>query len=356
MNKPRISLASVLLATLGAASAVVERSASAHDLAKLERSFWLNASLASPQLGYWGTGYPMTKRPTDAEIGNAARLLTHDAAANKLYLICHHEMPLTETREVLLAWRKSCPAEVEIVPTLVLRMYDKPATPVFTVGELDELCEFFKTGLAARHVGIYDVYPKRDQAAQIAVLAKHFPSWIVRVGLQPDEKIEPPVTGAVADTWSGFCHGLTNEDWHSPGFGASTLLNWVAARNSGAVPIAWDLIVVAWDYSKTKRGEYPGYDDANKNLPLPAGRNRLAVADILSTAVPGKLAGFSSDLLILQLNSASQPHDGTSGAFYQTLKAGRTYDGFFAAPWNEISAIYRDMRNGRVGLLNGKGP
>jgi hypothetical protein len=308
--------------------------------ADLERSFWVNVSLASPALGYWGTDFPKARRPTDVEIANAARILTRDAAANRLYLIYHHELPLNEARAAFLAWRKACPAKVDLVPAFVLRMYDKNQTPVFTDGELMSVCKFSKWS----RVAVYDVHAGRDQGSGLTVLAKH---GLIRVGLQPSEALAAPFTGAVADTWSALCHGLTNDDWRSPGFGAETLRKWVAARNLSAVPVAWNLVTVAWDYSATKRGEYPGYDDANKNLPLPADRNRRAVADILATAAPGKLAGFSSDLLILQLNSASAAHDGKTGSFYETLKQGRDYDGFYAGPWREITAIYQVLRAGR---------
>ena len=43
---------------------------------------------------------------------------------------------------------------------------------------------------------------------------------------------------------------------------------------------------MAWDYAATERGAYPGYDDAAKNMPLPAGRkailDRLLRLDFLS--------------------------------------------------------------------------
>lgn len=237
--------ASVLLIAFGVAVAA-ENAAPARRLAELEQSLLVNASLAPPTLGYWGADFPAVKRPSDSGIVNAARMLARDAAANRIYLIYHHEMPVKEALEVFLAWRKVCPADVEIVPTLVLRMYDEKQTPVFTAAELEGLCSFFKASLSARRVAIYDVYPKREQAAHVAVLVKHFPAGVLRVGLQPNEKIEPPIVGAVADTWSGFCHGLTNEDWRTPGFGASTLRQWVTARNSGAAAVAWDLIAVAW--------------------------------------------------------------------------------------------------------------
>ena len=329
-------------------AAVAAAEPPAHDVARLERSFWLNASLASPKLGYWGAEFSAAKRPADVEIANAARLLTSDAAANRLYLIYHRELPTEAAREVFSAWRKACPPEVELVPTLVLRMYDKKQTPVFAAGELATLCNFFKSDLSAHHVAVYDVHAGRDQGNGIAVLAKYFPNGLVRVGLQPGEPLVSPFVAAVEDTWSGLCHGRTNDDWRSAGFGAETLRRWVAARNTGIAPVVWDLVTVAWDYSATKRGEYPGYDDAGKNMPLPAGRNRLAAADVLATAAPGRLAGFSSDLLILQLNSAHPAHDGAGGAFYETLKSGRAYDGFYAGPWREIAAIYRALRAGHL--------
>jgi hypothetical protein len=98
-----------------------------------------------------------------------------------------------------------------------------------------------------------------------------------------------PFVAAVQDTWSGFCHGKTNADWFDKGFGAETLRKWVKDRNRKDQPVAWDLMVVAWDYSTTARGGYPGYDDAAKNMPLPAGRNRLAAKEILRVAQVGRL-------------------------------------------------------------------
>ena len=112
-------------------------------------------------------------------------------------------------------------------------------------------------------------------------------------------------------------------------------------------PVAWDLIVVAWDYAATERGGYPGYDDAAKNMPLPAGRNRLAAEEILRTAKVGCMAGFSSDLLILQANSAHPAHDGLQASFYETLKRGEAYRGYYSVPFQEIVAIYNGLRDGK---------
>jgi hypothetical protein len=106
-------------------------------LAKLERSYWLHASLASlPQKGYWGQDFPSAAKPAEAEIRNAARLLAGDYAANRLYLIYHNEIPPADAEQVFASWRRHCPAEVEIVPTLVLRAYDKQKSEVFSADEL----------------------------------------------------------------------------------------------------------------------------------------------------------------------------------------------------------------------------
>ncbi|MBE2284877.1 MAG: hypothetical protein IAE77_15560 [Prosthecobacter sp.] len=321
--------------------------APAHDLPKLERSFWLNASLAVPKLGYWGTNFPPPASPTTAEITNAARTLIQQANPNRLYLIHHHELPFAKTARIFRDWRTACPATVEIIPALVLRLYDKPAEPVFSAPELDALITFFKTEVHPTKIAVYDVLPKRDQGQALATLAKNYPQGLLRIGLQPDEPLEAPYVGAVEDTWSGFCHGLTNEDWQEHGFGRETLRKWVSLRNEQAQRIAYDLIVVAWDYANTKRGEYPGYDDAHKNLPLPAERNRLAAREILALAKPGTFAGFSADLLIIELNSETAVHDGEE-SFYTTLKAGKPYDGFYANPWRELCDIFQALSAGRT--------
>jgi hypothetical protein len=313
---------------------------------KLERSYWLHASLgATTQKGYWGSEYPATSPPTEVEVRRAARLLTGAYGANRLYLMYHAELPAEDAVRIFRWWRESCPREVELVPTLLLRMYDKGATPVFTPDDVRSLCSSFKR-INRDHLAVYDIYPNRDQGPALEVLAREYPHGLLRVGVQPGEKLGAPWAGAVEDTWSGFCHGKSNEDWQAPGFGAETLGRWVEERNAGDVPVSWDLIAVAWDYSVTRRGEYPGYDDAEKNMPLPAGRNRLAVERILMGARPERLLGFSSDLFIVHVNSASRQHDGPEGALYACLKRGERYCGYYAAPLDEIAGIYRDLRQG----------
>jgi hypothetical protein len=318
----------------------------AHDLKKLERSFWLNASLAAPKRGYWGAEFPEPKAPTAVEIANAARVLMQDANPTRLYLIHHHELPAERTMQLFRDWRKAVPAAVEIVPALVLRMYDKKLTPVFAEAELQSLITFFRAEIHPSRIAVYDVLPNRDQGSSLAILSQSYESGLIRVGLQPDEKLAPPFVAAVEDTWSGFCHGKTNDDWQEHGFGRDTLRRWVTARNAQPLPIAYDLIVVAWDYDNTKRGEYPGYDDAHKNMPLPAGRNRLAVDEILTHAKDGVLAGFSSDLLIVELNSETKEHDG-SQTFYTMLKSGQSYTGYYSTPWREVCTLFKSLADGK---------
>jgi hypothetical protein len=314
--------------------------------AELERSYWLHASLGSlTQKGYWGEKFPPTPAPGREQVQRAARLLAGPYAANRLYLVYHGEMTATEARQVFGWWREVCPKSVELVPALVLRMYDKQQTPVFTSDELREWAAFFKQRISAPRVAVYDVHAGREQGEGVKVLAGAFPDGLVRLGLQPGEPLAPPFVAAVQDTWSAFCHGRRNaEDWQQPGFGADTLRQWVGQRNTGAARIAWDLIVVAWDYAATARGAYPGYDDAAKNMPLPAGRNRLAAGLIRRAADARHFAGFSSDLCILQANSHHAAHDGPKGAFYETLKRGEEYGGCYAQPLREITEIFREMR------------
>lgn len=319
-----------------------------HDLPSLERSFWLHASLATKsQKGYWGPTFPASPVPTETDIRNAAKLLTDHYAANRLYLVYHHEIPLQEAEQVFRWWRQYCPEKVQLVPTLVLRMYDEQQTPVFTLDELRQLVTLFKQSINGEQIAVYDVYPKRNQGDALRLLAEQYPQGLIRVGIQPEEQIEPPLVTAVQDTWSGFCHGKTNADWLDRGFGAETLRQWVENRNQSDHRVTWDLIVVAWDYSTTERGGYPGYDDAAKNMPLPAGRNRLAAEEIVRTAKDGLLGGFSSDLLILQANSAHTAHDGPTTSFYETLKRGEAYTGYYSVPFQEIIAIYSGLKDGK---------
>lgn len=318
------------------------------ELARLERGYWLHASLGQETgRNYWRANLPPDPPPTQEQIQNAARLLTGEYAGNCLYLMYHQEVPFEQFEQAMRCWRQACPKEVEIVPTLNLLMYDKEQTRVFKPGELRRVLQFCKEHINARSIGWYDVMPDRPQQEELAILNEYFPQSIIRVGIQPEEKIDPRCSRVVEDTWSGLCAGKTNEDWASPGFGREFLLKWIEFRRGSKVPVSFDLIVVAWDYLPTARGEFPGYDDASRNMPLPAGRNGLAARLILDQCDPKALAGFSSDLFILQANSKHKTHDGPENSFYQTLKRGEPYNGYYAVPFKELTLIYRQLRGGK---------
>jgi hypothetical protein len=59
------------------------------------------------------------------------------------------------------------------------------------------------------------------------------------------------------------------------------------------------------------------------------------------------MAGFSSDLLILQANSANPAHDGPQASFYESLKRGEAYTVCYFVPFQEIVAIYGGLRDGK---------
>ncbi len=339
------SLAAVSCCVAGAAGTAPSKPR----LSDLERSYWVHASLGlKPHKGYWGMQLPACSPPTEPQVRNAARLLFGPCAAGRLYLVFHNEITVTQAKEVYRAWHRQCPPDAEIVPALVMRTYDRSQAAVFPTDELRSLCDFFRHELGSRRLAVFDVYPDRDQGPGLAILAAAFPGKLIRLGIQPEESLKAPFVAAVQDTWSGFCHGKANADWLDRGFGAETLGQWVSRRNETPHPIVWNLVVVAWDYSVTRRGEYPGYDDAARNMPLPPGRNTLAAREILRLARPDGMAGFSSDLTILQANSVHSAHDGPSRSFYETLKRGEAYKGYYAPPFEEVTAIFRAMRENRL--------
>lgn len=316
------------------------------DRVPLERSFWVHASLGTfTQLNYFGTNFPATPLPAQRQVENAARLLTDSYAANRLYLIYHCELPVHEARRLFSWWRRACTNKIEIVPALVLRMYDRAQTAVFAPEELAGLADFLHENINPRHLALYDISAGRKAPESLSLLSRRFPRGLIRLGLQPGEALELPFTAGVADTWSALCHGRRNEqDWRQPGFGAATLRQWVSARNLGLQPVVWNLVTVGWDYSATERGGYPGYDDAERNMPLPASRNRDALTLIRETAKPQVMGGFSSDLYILHENSRPVTHDGPAKSFYECLKREEDYRGYYGVPFQEIVSLYRELR------------
>src|SRR6185369_13962327 len=91
--------------------------AASPDPKHLERSFQLQVSLPNlPDVGQWSTNFPSAAVPSEAEIRHAARLLTEDYAANRLYLVYQKEIPISDAERLFSLWRQCCPVEVELVP------------------------------------------------------------------------------------------------------------------------------------------------------------------------------------------------------------------------------------------------
>jgi hypothetical protein len=125
------------------------------------------------------------------------------------------------------------------------------------------------------------------------------------------------------------------------------LLKLVAARTEQPIPVAWDFIAVSCQSPKHPL-DHGIYGDAERNLPLPSGRSTLAGTEILRHANAGSFLGFSSDLRTLQISSQAINHDGTGYSFYEMLKRGQIYVGYYARPFHEIGKIYRALRAGNA--------
>jgi hypothetical protein len=319
----------------------------APDLKRLERSFSIHASLSSlARYGHSGANFVPEVAPSEEEIRNAARLLTSDYAANRLYLIYQHELSVPEIETTFRIWRQACPPEVALVPALILRAND--TNELFSATELRLLSAFFEAEINPGHLAVFDNHARRDQGRALTALASEYGHGLIRLGLQADEPLSAPFVAAVEDTWSAICLGKSNTDWAQPAFGQETLRKRVQNRNESSSATTWNLIIAAWDYSKTAHGEYPGYDDAQKNMPLPSGRNALAATEILRFTKPGLITGFSSDLQALQANSRAATHDGLGYSFYEMLKQGHIYVGYYARPFHEVVKIYQSLRLGKM--------
>jgi hypothetical protein len=324
----------LVLAIMGIRSASAD--SGAPDLKRLERSFSIHASLASlVQSDQWSTNFPSASAPTEIEIRNAARLLTYDYAANRLYLVYHKELPLMEARTAFQVWRHVCPPEVELVPTLALRCGQTNQNELFTTNELRFLIAFFKREINPRRVAVLNVGSNINELVCLRALASEYGDGVIRAGIQPDEPLDEPFTAAVEDAGAAICNAESNADWQQPESGRETLRKRVQSRNATPLPVTWTLAVV-------------GAGDPDKKMPLTKGRNTLAVGEILHFAMPALIAGFSTDLQRLQVDSRVMNHDGAANAFYQTLKDGRIYVGYYARPFHEVVKIYTTLRSGKV--------
>ncbi len=329
---------------------------------QFELSYWIDIDVRHNNgRGYWFNvdDRPEDIMPTEQEVSNSCRGISEIYKGNKLYVTYHRQFEIEKAKTVFTYWKTYGEQYgIEIVPTVVLETYATPTRMNFTNSELIELAEWCKAHINDKEFGIYDVYVRQSgggvQDVQLIALNEQVSFDLVRVGVQPGERMNSYFTSGVQDTWSAECHGLTNELWEFPRYykGTSTygrklLEEWVYERiNEEQRKIIWNLIPVAWDYDDPLDPFgyiFPG-DNALTNDPPVPGRLHLSKDYIISWYPAGTanrlFGGFSCDLHILEANSYGKPESPT---FYDQLRSGQPYQGYFSGAMNEVAEVYESL-------------
>ena len=92
----------------------------------------------------------------------------------------------------------------------------------------------------------------------------------------------------------------------------------------------------------------PATANVEKNAPLPSGRDSIGVRDVLRQSQGRSCSGFSCDLHRLQTSSQTLTHDGSGYSFYEMLKRGQVYVGYYARPFYEVVKVYDSLRAGNL--------
>ncbi len=334
----------------------------------IELSYWVDCDMAGyHKRGYWAKYSTMASErvPHEGFIKNGVKMLVETYKANLLYIFYHRQFEIDEAKKVMLMWKDAAKdLNVKLIPTILLQDYSNYTRPKdsplnFTDDELIEFAQWSQENFG-EEFGIFDVYIRQDegssQSAQIKKLKNLIGDNLVFVGAQPNVPLCEHFKRAVQDTWTAECQGNTNELWSNPiggqNVGKKLLEQWVSDRvRNEDRPITWDLIPVAWDYEETTAKDQYGYicpgDNALYNDPPIPGRLVLC-KDAIFGQYPGswkneKLAGLSCDITILQANSAGCTRDKDS--FYEAIRTGKEYKGYFAGAINEIAEIYESVKN-----------
>lgn len=354
----------LLLTACGTTGREAASTAKAWKSGTFERSYWIDIDLRNNNgRGYWKNLNELSpdSLPTAEEIKHACKALSETYHANKLYITYHRQFELADAKQVLLLWKKYGEQYgMLIVPSVVLESYAKQEALNFSNEEIIAFAKWSLDAIQAEEFGIYDVYvrqgPGYKQDLQMAALREAAGNKLIRVGLQPGEALNKHMAGGVEDTWTAECQGLTNELWEHPvtvngsnKFGKNLLEEWVMERINGEDRrIVWDMIPVAWDYDKPV--DSLGYvcpgDDALINDPPIKGRIELCDQYISKwykdNKAEHKFYGYSCDLHILEANSYGKPE---RPSFYQQIKQGLPYTGYFSDGMKEIATVYsRYMR------------
>jgi len=310
------------------ASTAICRAAQSLDLRRLERSFRLQVSLANlPPRTEWNDNLPPAIVPSEFDIRHAAQLLTDDYAANRLYLIYQKELPLDEAERTFLLWRKSCPLDVEIVPVLVLHA-GKQKTSVFSSNELRVLSSFFEQELFVKQLGLIGTQQSDPNLSAVSSRLR-----LLNLDLAAGQKVSGPFSAGTEELMPLLADGASADDWAKQGL--IKLGESLGTLESETVPRAFTLTALASDAIS-----------AEKALPLPAGRNAAAAALVIQTAPARNFRGFSFDLNALQFCSRTVNHDGSGYGFFEMLKRGQVYIGFYARPFHEVVKVYQGLRSG----------
>jgi hypothetical protein len=307
--------------------------AASPDPKHLERSFQLQVSLSNlPDVGQWSTNFPAAALPLESEIRHAARLLTEDYAANRLYLVYQKEISISDAERLFSLWRQCCPVEVELVPALVLQSGPRH-TPVFSPVELKLLGAFFKKEVNGRVLALRGA---QQSDPGVNALAEQFK--LLKMDLASNEKPGPLFAAGIEDV-SGFLNASYKDtEWESTGH--PKLIAWLQTQADAKLPRTLSLAPMLPHQGQSAD---PERDDA-----MPPGRNTVAAHEILSRGGSGSLTGLSIDLNALQGRSGAVSHDGSGYAFYEMLKRGHIYVGYYARPFHEIVKVYETLRSGQL--------
>ncbi|MBQ8838304.1 MAG: hypothetical protein IJ005_03185 [Bacteroidales bacterium] len=334
----------------------------------IELSYWVDIDMIGyHRRGYWYTYSQHSSEivPPDSYIENGVKMLVETYKANLLYIFYHRQFEIEAAKKVFLKWKEAAEGyNVKLVPTVLLQDYSNTTTPAnstmnFTDAELIDLAKWFQENFG-EEVGIFDVYTRQSggslQDVQLTKLKEAIGDNLVFVGFQPGVNLSQHFKRAVEDTWTAECQGNTNDLWSNPiggqNVGKKLLDNWVLERvRFESRPITWDLIPVAWDYEETTAKDQYGYvcpgDNALYNDPPIIGRLKLSKDAIFSHYEGGwrnkRLGGLSCDLTILQANSSGCRKDKTD--FYEAIRVGKVYEGYFASAMNEIAEVYEEVYN-----------
>lgn len=329
---------------------------------QFELSYWVDIDVNHNNgRGYWFNvdNKPEDVVPTEQDIKNSCQGLAEVYHGDKVYVTYHRQFEIEKAKQVFLHWKKyGSQYGLEVVPTVVLESYATPTMLNFSNAELVSLAQWCAENVNQSEFGIYDVYVRQSigsvQDLQLTEIKSKTSLNLVRVGIQPGEKMNSYFNSGVQDTWSAECQGITNELWENPRYyngtnkyGRKLLQEWVAERIAGeSRKMIWNLIPVAWDYDAPLDPfgySFPG-DDALINDPPVEGRLALSKKYILSWYHQGTsnrlFGGFSCDLHILEANSYGKPE---RPSFYEQLRKGLPYTGYFSAAMNEVAEVYKSL-------------